>query len=114
MNISTSYFGNKTASADPMAVSIARWAPRWWGKRRRYILLAPSADLLKCSKAGLSWPEYIEEYKKNVLGKLDPEKVYADISGSILMCWEKPGEDCHRRLVAEWLEKFLNVKIPEL
>jgi len=28
-------------------------------------------------------------------------------------CWEKPGEDCHRRLVAEWLEKHLSTKIPE-
>lgn len=110
----TSYFGNKTAAADPAAISIARWPPRWWGSRRRYIALAPSADLLKRSKAGLSWPVYVAEYKKDVLGKLDPQKVYADLSDSILMCWELPGENCHRRLVAEWLETALNIKVPEL
>ena len=110
----TSYFGNRKASADPQAVSIARWPPRWWGSRRRYIALAPSVDLLKRSKAGLSWPEYVKEYKRDILGKLDPSKVYAELSDSILMCWEVPGEDCHRRLVAEWLEEALNIKAPEL
>lgn len=78
------------------------------------IALAPSADLLKRAKAGLPWPKYVAEYKRDVLGKLDPQKVYAELSDSILMCWEVPGENCHRRLVAEWLEKSLNIKIPEL
>jgi hypothetical protein len=110
----TSCFGNKSAAADLRAVSIARWPPRWWGSRRRYIALAPSADLLKRAKSGLPWPEYVSEYSRDVLAKLDPEKVYADLSDSILLCWEAPGEDCHRRLAAEWLEKSLNVKIPEL
>ena len=111
----TSYFGNKTAAADPQAVSIARWPPRWWGARRRYIALAPSADLLKRSKEGLPWQEYCAEYQRNVLAKLDPAKVSADLGpDAILLCWESPGEECHRRLVAEWLEKSLNIKIPEL
>lgn len=110
----TSYFANKSVAGDPRAVSIARWPPRWWGTRRRYIALAPSADLLKRSKAGLSWPEYVAEYKRDVLAKLDPTRVYADLSESILLCWEVPGEDCHRHLVADWLEKSLKIKIPEL
>jgi len=111
----TSYFGNRTAAADPHSVSIARWPPRWWGSRRRYIALAPSADLLKRSKSGLTWPEYVEEYERDVLAKLDPAKTFLELgASSILLCWERPGEDCHRRLVAEWLEKSLNVKIPEL
>jgi hypothetical protein len=118
----TSYFGNRTATADPHAVSIARWPPRWWGTRKRYIVLAPSADLLKRSKAGLSWPEYVAEYQRDVLFKLNPMNVFSDLITDeeighgevVLLCWEAPGEDCHRRLVAEWLEKSLNVKIPEL
>lgn len=112
----TSCFGNKTAAAgDLHAVSIARWPPRWWGAGRRYIALAPSTDLLKRSKAGLSWLEYVAEYKREVLAKLDPIKVAADLGpDAILLCWEAPGENCHRRLVAEWLEKSLNIKIPEL
>lgn len=110
----TSCFGNKTVAKDPQAVSIARYAPRWWGPGRRYIALAPSADLLNRSRAGLPWMEYVKEYQCDVLDKLDPAKVHTDLSESILCCWEKPGQDCHRRLVAEWLEKHLGIKVPEL
>ena len=111
----TSYFGNKSAAADPNAVSIARWPPRWWGSRRRCITLAPSADLLKRSKAGLAWPEYVAEYRRDVLEKQDPAKVLLALGAkSILLCWEAPGEDCHRRLIAEWLEKNLKIQVPEL
>ena len=111
----TSYFMHRSAAADRNAVSIARWPPRWWGSRRRYIALAPSADLLKRSKAGLPWPAYVAEYKRDVLSRLDPAKVAADLGpDAILLCWERPGEDCHRRLVAEWLEKSLNITVPEL
>ena len=110
----TSYFSNKNAAGDPRAVSIARWSPRWWGAGRRYTSLAPSVDLLKRSKAGLSWPEYVAEYKRDVLAKLDPSQVYTDLSESILLCFERPGEDCHRRLVAEWIESSLGFKVPEI
>lgn len=110
----TSYFGNRAAAGDPQAVSIARWPPRWWGSRRRYIALVPSADLLRRAKAGLPWPDYVTEYKSMVLDKLDPVNVYSDLSESIILCWERSGEDCHRHLVAEWLEKSLDVKILEL
>ena len=111
----TSYFGNKTASSDPHAVSIARCPPRWWGSRRRFIILAPSICLLNRSLAGLPWADYVEEYNRDILTKLDPSKVFLEIGGkSILLCWEKPGEECHRRIVAEWLEKTLNIKVPEL
>lgn len=111
----TSYFGNREAAADPNAVSIARWPPRWWGSRRRFIALAPSIDLLNRSKAGLSWAEYVKEYNRNVLKNLDPAKTLLELGAkAILLCWEKPGQDCHRRLVAEWLEKNLKIKVPEL
>jgi len=66
--------------------------------------------LLKRAKAGLHWPVYVAEYKRNVLSKLDPQKVYDELSDSILMCWEVPVKNCHRRLVAEWLEKSPNYR----
>ena len=31
-----------------------------------------------------------------------------------LLCYEKPGDFCHRRIVAEWLEKGTGVVVPEL
>lgn len=32
---------------------------------------------------------------------------------ALLLCWEKPGDACHRRFVAEWLEAALGIEIPE-
>lgn len=111
----TSYFANKKAAADPNAVSIARWPPRWWNSPRRYIALAPPVGLLRLYKAGLPWDEFVKEYQRDVLDKLDPVKIAADLGpNAILLCWEKPGDNCHRRLVAEWLEKNLDIKVPEL
>jgi|GEM_PF-3860333 len=59
--------------------------------------------------------EWIRVAKREVLEKLDPVKVFGDLGQwTILLCWESPGQDCHRRLVAEWLEKSLKIKVPEL
>jgi hypothetical protein len=111
----TSYFANRNVAVDPNAVSIARWPPRWWGSRRRYIALSPSADLLKRAKAGLPWPEYVAEFKREVLSHLDPADVCDELGpDAILLCWESPGANCHRHLVAEWLEEALSMKVPEL
>jgi len=57
---------------------------------------------------------YREAYQK-ILDGLDPQEVFEDLrEDAILLCWEAPGKFCHRRLVAEWLEKSLGVKVPEL
>lgn len=32
----------------------------------------------------------------------------------VLLCYEKPGQFCHRRLVAEWFEQELGLVVPEL
>ena len=57
---------------------------------------------------------YIEQYYQQVLSKLDPEKVYRDLDGSILLCYEDSNEFCHRHIVAAWLEIFLGVTIYEV
>ncbi|WP_175476640.1 hypothetical protein [Syntrophus gentianae] len=46
--------------------------------------------------------------------KLDPRQVYEDLgSDAEMLCWESPGKFRHRHLVAEWLEKALDIKVPE-
>jgi len=89
-------------------VSIALRAPNWY-RGRRYPALAPRREMLKMIDA-----TYRIEYQK-ILDKLDPRKVFDDLGeDAILLCWEAPGKFCHRRLVAEWLEKHLGVDVPEL
>jgi len=110
----TSYFSHPGISSDPRAVSIARYAPRWWGKGRRFIQLAPSAALLQAAKDGLLWPEYVRRYNKEVLSILDPASIYAELQNSILICYERDPRECHRSLVASWIEQALGVIVLEM
>lgn len=57
---------------------------------------------------------YVEEYWKEVLSKLDPESVYKELNHSILLCYEKNTDFCHRHIVADWFELFLGETIPEI
>jgi hypothetical protein len=54
-----------------------------------------------------------------VLAKFDPIEIYDRLTGYYttevtLLCYEKAGDFCHRRLVAEWLSVANNIVIPEL
>lgn len=57
---------------------------------------------------------YIREYYKQVLSKLNPEKVHKDLNNSVLLCYEDNNEFCHRHIVSAWLELFLNEKVNEV
>jgi len=57
---------------------------------------------------------YIEEYYKQVLSKLNPDKIYNKFSNSILLSFEEYDKFCHRHIVAEWLNLMLDVNIPEV
>lgn len=56
---------------------------------------------------------YIEEYYKQVLSFLNPEKVYEELDNSILLCYEDSDEFCHRHIVSAWFELFLDVEVCE-
>ena len=99
----------------PEAVAISRTRPKGW-TGRIYEPLAPSWRLLAEAKCGeIDEDEYTRRYYAEVLSKLDPREVYADLGGdAVLLCWERPGAFCHRRLVAEWFEEKLGILVPEL
>lgn len=110
--MNTSYF--EKSSHHPQAVSIAGRAPATFN-RREYKKLAPKKWFFKLYKENGDRDFYIEHYQKEVLDKLDPKKVYEELGdNSVLLCWEKPGEFCHRHIVAEWLMKNLGVPVEEL
>jgi hypothetical protein len=54
------------------------------------------------------------------LTALDARQVVEDLASMIigpeivLLCWEAPGEYCHRRLAGGWLENELGIVVPEL
>lgn len=58
---------------------------------------------------------YIEKFYNIVLKPLDPREIYKELgSNSVLLCFEKPTEFCHRFLVAGWFELNLGLEINEL
>ena len=111
----TSYFaGYKGING----VSIALFAPRGY-KGREYKLLAPSKELLDWWRfTGKTGEEKETEYKKEYWGlikHLDPKAVFEFLGDdAVLLCYEKPGDFCHRRLVAKWLEVKLGIMVPEI
>jgi hypothetical protein len=100
----------KIAGHLPQAVAISLGVPRGW-RGTRCTVLAPPRPLIKIMD-----PEtFIPLYKAQVLDKLDPHKIIKDLGGdnSILLCWEAPGEFCHRRVVAAWMRKETGVLVEE-
>ena len=64
--------------------------------------LAPSWAMVKIDSPNTFTPLY-QEF---ILSRLDPLQVAQELGhGSILLCWEKPGEFCHRIVVADWLRE---------
>jgi uncharacterized protein (DUF488 family) len=59
--------------------------------------------------------QFIKLYKAQVLDRLDAAQVLRELGGNnlILLCWEAPGEFCHRRVVAAWLQKELGLVVEE-
>jgi hypothetical protein len=99
----------------PNAVAISQGVPKWF-QGALYKKLAPSWTLIR--SAGTK-EQYELRYFQEVLSKLDPKKVFDELDGSIILCYEPAGEIlsgdsyCHRRMVAAWLEKALGIEVPE-
>lgn len=114
----TSYFGNIRNIECPL--SISQHPPKWytgaWNK-----ILAPPWELVDSAQRGMSAEEYSVEFHRIVLDRLCAKTIYDELVSKhtenvVLLCFEKlekPGDFCHRRLVANWFEVNLCVEVPE-
>lgn len=110
----TSYLAKN--AKHPNAVAICAWVPRWFAGVKRYPQLAPDMALVKLYKVGqVNQEEYTDEYFHALKKRgVTPTQVVEDLAdGSIMLCFEKPGEFCHRRLVAGWIEAETGIIVPE-
>ena len=116
--MNTSYFAStKIIKGDPRLVSISRKPPDWIKAFVPiYKPLGPSWDLVMSYKSGeINQEEYTIRYYNEILNNLDPTRTYEELGeDSILLCYEKSGQFCHRRLIAKWFEENLNIKVTEL
>lgn len=88
------------------------------GNRYKYMPeLAPTLDLLTKIKNGtINWAEY-EQIFNDILKKRQIENLFTSntINKVCFLCAEKTAENCHRRLVAEYLQQhFPEVEIVHL
>lgn len=98
---------------NPNAISIARRPPHGW-HGGIYMALAPPEWLVDERKT-LSEDDYTRLYYKHVLSRLNPKTVYQELGeDAVLLCYESPGDFCHRRIVADWLFVALGHEIPEI
>lgn len=117
MKIYTSYFGNakKLHEAKIEMVNIARYKPRYFSG----FSIPSVAPLPFMLKDDMTVEEYVVHYNKLVLMPLNIEKflqTLESLSGGkdvALCCYEKPGQFCHRHLLAEWLNKKGGLDIKE-
>ena len=101
--IYTSYFA-KYRGAN--GVSIARTQPKRAKPLKEVDPLKPPRALLKGYKDGeISQEEFARYYRTSVLWHLNPAAWGKHLQGKVLLCWEKPGNFCHRHLIADWLRK---------
>ena len=83
-------------------------------KYDQYLSLAPRRKMLKMS------PELYDIEFQKILGRLNPVIVHKDLvtlsqgKDIALLCYEKDVNDCHRKQVAEWIFKKLQIKVEEI
>lgn len=109
--IQTSYYGNKAlryAAGKFRLVGISQGVPKWF-QGDVFKALAPTWEMVRLQ----DMEKYTRLYEREILARLNPLKLAESLDNTILLCWEKPGEFCHRRLVAEWLETAAGIAVPE-
>lgn len=111
----TGYFARlkdyKNAGLIP--ISICGGAPDWYDGYQ-FKVFAPKWAFFNEWKNGSHKGDneyYVEHFNSEVLSKLDYTSIlnklsrFGDLEKLVLICYEKPGDFCHRHLVANWLKE---------
>lgn len=109
--IYTSYFAKlRKLPENIMPISICGKAPNWY-TGKQYKKLAPKWSFFSVWKETHDNDYYIKHFQKEVLDTLNADDVVKKLEEMsegkdiALICYEKPGDFCHRHLVADWLAK---------
>ena len=103
---------------DHIRIGISRGVPRFGAIGKGYRIYRKLAPGPWFNSAG---DQFAALYQA-ILDRLDPQQVHdelmriADGRVAVLVCYEKaPGPpSCHRASVAEWFERTLGLRVPEL
>ncbi len=110
--IYTSYFAKLSKlPANVTPIAICGKSPEWY-KGIQYKKLAPKWSFFSVWKQTHDKDYYVEHFCKEVLYTLNADDVIKELyelagksqdEDIVLICYEKPGDFCHRHLVANWL-----------
>lgn len=110
--IYTSYFAKLSKlPANITPIAICGKLPEWY-KGIQYKKLAPKWSFFSVWKETHDNDYYVEHFCKEVLYPLNADDVIKDLyelaeksqdEDIVLICYERPGDFCHRHLVANWL-----------
>lgn len=116
--IFTSYYAK--SGRDPLAFAISCKIPTYINNLNSFPALAPKWEfVLDQIKGTTTWEHYVERFMHliTVERKLNAQQIVDALpDGAILLCYERSDEahECHRRLVAEWIEKETGIVVPEI
>ena len=109
MKIFTSYYAKiKKIPNSYVLISIAGRCPDFY-TGIEYKVLAPKYSFFKIYKENHDVKYYTKCFNNEVLSHLSPDKVVEHLQSLsngkdvVLLCYEKPSDFCHRKLVARWL-----------
>jgi len=107
MAVITSYFANaRKFPKNRQIISISRFTPKWFKADIEMKELAPSIKLLNGYKDGrITDEEYEKIYREETLSILDPKETYEKCKNSVLLCYEKEEDFCHRQIVSSWFKE---------
>ena len=112
--IYTSYFAKLSKlPANITPIAICGKSPEWY-KGIQYKKLAPKWSFFSIWKETHDNEYYIKHFNEEVLNPLNVNDVINELyslagknqdNDIVLICYEKPGDFCHRHLVADWLTR---------
>ena len=115
MKIYTSYFAKAAIlrKAGIVPIGVALWPPRFF----RGISMKQVAPRRYMLDDRLTDEEYIRMYRNDVLRLVDARSFIQDLERAsrgmdvALCCFEKPGDFCHRHILAKWLNEQTGIEV---
>lgn len=101
-------------------IGVSASIPKWWTSGPHMPELGPTWDILKSYQSGLiDDEEYTARYFKEVIDPIGDivlnlfTELMQEEGDVFLLCYESPGEFCHRRLLADYFKQSSGTIIPE-
>lgn len=104
-------------SNNPKAIGISLAVPEWYEgvTMRKLAPMKAMINTFKRKKDAYMERQYSQRYISLLRSRsINAHNLLEEIpDGSILLCYESPGEFCHRRVLADWIEHHTGVHIQE-